>query len=443
MKNTGFVIVVAALMTLLYVGCEHAVEPVENIENTGTYDEELRALEAAVWAAPNDVPPSPLVMVNVGDDVLQFWPFTGTNFSGEPQDPVNLIFFGEADPRDIRAALLSLDGDRSAFGLPPVPPFNAIWDDAIGDVQTGYGEPDGWTGGCVQVACGDYEEVRFHMRLFKIGSWTVANAHFEVLIPGTTDHQVLSWELAEQFLVVDFLRSGLLDPNVPLIPTDQINPSPFGTIPAVIYNGLPVEIRQLIEGPLEDVNQDVPIKTNGHAVILNLADKAARQAEVRNQDLVINYDQVVPKPFCSSGPTDYVYVQGPVYLTQTTRLTPKGTFQMGFHARGELAVTPVNPLTGEPVGETLTALVLERHASTMTDQTSSASSMQFQKLLPYSAPGAGWLFTRLRVNSPGRNGYQAIIQCASDPLAVEGVIAEVDAMQAQESAGRAAILSIR
>jgi hypothetical protein len=108
-------------------------------------------LEAKHVTPVSTVAPSPLVTVNVGPQSLEFWPYTGTNFSGAPQDPINLIFFGEADPRDIRAALMALDGNRNIPGLPSVPPFNSTWTDAIGNVQTGYGSPEGWTGSVIQL----------------------------------------------------------------------------------------------------------------------------------------------------------------------------------------------------------------------------------------------------------------------------------------------------
>ncbi len=63
--------------------------------------------------------------VDIGIDALEFWPYTTDIFPATPKDPINLIFFGEADPRDIRAALLSLDGDRTAYGMDPIPPFNS------------------------------------------------------------------------------------------------------------------------------------------------------------------------------------------------------------------------------------------------------------------------------------------------------------------------------
>ena len=60
--------------------------------------------------------------------------------------------------------------------------------------------------------CGTYGPIRFHLRLVKLGALTIGNAHFEVLIPGTTDHQVLSWELAEQLVTYDLARTGLSAP---------------------------------------------------------------------------------------------------------------------------------------------------------------------------------------------------------------------------------------
>jgi hypothetical protein len=101
---------------------------------------------AAAAQDPND-PAAPAGLVTVG--ALTFWPYTGDDFTGAPKDPINAIFTGQASPLQIRAALRRLDGNRSAFGLPNVPPFNCTWKDAIGDEQTGYGDAEGWTGSAV------------------------------------------------------------------------------------------------------------------------------------------------------------------------------------------------------------------------------------------------------------------------------------------------------
>jgi hypothetical protein len=415
MKKLIAIISTLSLIGLTVIGCSTDSLSTSSQPQDDDYLTALRDLEAQPCPPAPMPPPSPLTTVSIGNASLVFWPYTGADFSGTPQDPINLIFFGKADPRDIRAALLSLDGDRSALGMPPVPPFNSTWEDAIGDVQTGYSASSKWTGGVVQLACGDYSPARFHLRLFKMGPWTIGNAHFEVMIPGTSDHQVLSWELAEQFVTADFIRSGLLDPNVPIVPTGQINDSPFRTIPAIIYNELPVEMRQLAGGPLGDVTEDVPIQTDGQTMILNLANKVPRVAETRVQDFTLNYDIVAPRPFCSAGPLDYVYIAGPVHLKQTTRLTASGKYDMTFKAEGQLSVTPIDIETGLPSGETLTAYVLETHGSTMTNLHSSASSLKYQRLMPVDAPGAGWLFARLRVDSQGYNGFQLVVECADDP----------------------------
>ncbi len=440
MRGIKLLTIVLALLGLLVAGCEKSIDPGTKT-TVETPDDEMANLLSAPLPDARGLAPSPLVTAQIGQDAVQFWPYTGTNFTGEPQDPINLIFFGQADPRDIRAALLSLSGDRTALGFPAEAPFNSTWDDAIGDMQTAYGatngasleqftalsatpaggnRPDrfcasrGWSGSAIQLACGPYEGMRFHLRLFKVGSWTLGNAHLDVLIPGTTDHQVVSWEVAEQFVIADFMRSGLLDPTMPMIPTDQINASPFRTIPAIIYNGMLVELRGLIGGPLGNVTEDVPIGTDGHAMILNLANKVPRVVEVRTQDFVINFNQAIPKPFCSSGPADYLYVTGPVHLVQTARLSRSGNYEVTFSASGELSATPIDPTTGQPTGEVLKASVRERHDGMLNSRSFSASSSKYQKLGKPGQAGSGRNFTCLMVNSSGINGYTNSVWCGSD-----------------------------
>lgn len=359
--------------------------------------------------------PQPLVTIANGRKNFTFWPYTGDNFLGTPQDPINVIFCGKADPRDIRAALLSLDGDRTAYGLPAVAPFNSTWQDAIGDVQAGYGDNVGWVGGVVQLACGDYQPVRFHLRLFKMGSWTVGNAHFEVLIPNTTEHQVLSWELAEQLVTIDMMRCGLLDPESPITPTGPINDSPFRTIPAMVYNGLPVELRQTIGGPLGEVGEDVPIATDGNAVIFKLSQRLTRSAEQLVQDFVINFDQVIPRPFCSSGPLDYVYVVGPVHLRQVTQLNRGGDYSFNFQASGTLYVTPVDPANGTPDGPTVMAVVTETHNGELNSRFHFAESTKYQLMGKDGEADVSSLYVKIHADSRGRDKFRRVEQCGSEP----------------------------
>lgn len=407
MKQLSILLLLAALGLLAVIGCNNTpVKPLPVYDP----DADLAQFESSLTPDGIAAAPPSLVTISNGSQSLTFWPYTGANFSGEPQDPVNLIFVGKASPLQIRSALLALDGNRPA-PFPPVPPFNSTWQDAIGDAQSGYSENTGWTGGVIQLACGDYSSARFHIRLFRLGDWTVANAHFEVLIPGTADHQVLNWELAEQFVTADFLRSGLLDAANPVVPTDQINQSPFRTIPAIIYNGLPEELKQLIGGPAGSVDTDVPIGTDGHAMILNLANSSPVVPGTFEQDFTLTYDQVIPKPFCQNGFDNYVYVQGPVHLYQVVNVHTNGVYDFSFRASGELSVLPINPMTQEPTGAPLIAYVRERHAGQQATRHGWLSSLKLQALLPDSTLGSGKQFTGFLVGLNGRHWYRQDTQC--------------------------------
>jgi hypothetical protein len=358
-------------------------------------------------AAP---PPGRLVPIAVPGGSLSIWPYTGTDFAGIPQDPINLVFTGRSDPRAIRSALMALDGNRTAFGMPAIPPFNCTWSDAIGDLQTGYSADASWVGSAVQLACGGYGPIRFHVRLFEAGASTLGNAHFEVLIPGTADHQVLSWELAEQLVKVDLLRSGLLDPGNPLGSTGSINAVPFREIPEPIYNGLPANLKSLIGGPGGTVSAPVPIGTDGRATILNLALEAARRAGGSEQSLVITYGQVIPRPFCGSG-ADFLYVEGPVSLRKTVEVSAAGDLTSEFDAAGRLRLTPVNPETGAAIGPSYEAEVKEHQVARFDDRGGRIEGLQVQTELPRNVSGHGQRVIRIKVGSRGADNYKSDIDC--------------------------------
>src|ERR1043166_2359479 len=90
-------------------------------------------VQAPTAPATNNVttsPPANLTTVSFDGDQQTIWPFAGTDLSGSASDPINLIFRGHADVRSLRAALMALNGDRTAFGFPNAFPFNCTWSDA-------------------------------------------------------------------------------------------------------------------------------------------------------------------------------------------------------------------------------------------------------------------------------------------------------------------------
>jgi len=368
-----------------------------------------------------DTPPPGLVDIQFGGESLACWPYTGVSYDGEPMDPINLVFVGEADPVQIRAALLSLDGDRTAFGFPPVAPFDAVWSDAVGGtVQTSWAGDEGWLGSVVQLQLGDYEPLRAHLRLFHTGepfgdggTWTLGGAHFEVMIPGTADHQVLSWEIAQQLVVVDLMRSGLLAPDAPTASTGPINAAPsFRDIPAQIYNELPAELIALVGGPPQPVSEAVPLTSDGEGTVLHLTGAAPIERGVFTDAVTITYGQYVPRPFCMDGPYDWLYVTGPVDFELEVSIGRGGRYRYRSDYRGVLEATPIDISTGEPVGPSFTARVSGRQGGRHRDGANRVVAIDRRVTL--EAGGPQIQYTRLINSTSGRKSHDALTRCLDE-----------------------------
>jgi hypothetical protein len=330
---------------------------------------------AAAWHEPP--PPADLVSV---PEAGVFWPYTGRDYTATPTDPINLIFLGDVDPRLIRQGLLALDGDRTAFGFPNQLPFNCTWSDAIGSPQTGYSDEAGWEGSAVQLECGEYATVRAHLRLFRQGHYTLGGAHFEVQVPGTSSHYVLSWEMPELLVKVDLARSGLL--VAPPGETLPITTAPeYRDVPYQVLNGVPDALRAALGLPTGDLTSNVPIPNDGVATILTLRGELDRTASEVVVEFDHPFDRAIPRPFCSTGPGDFVYVSGSLHMVHRVRTDDEGRYGARFLAAGTLQVVPIDPWSGQPVGEPVVATVWEAHRSLMTDHLQAAALTSVQALL--------------------------------------------------------------
>ena len=367
-----------------------------------------------------DQPPDGLVSVAWDAASLTLCPYTGRAYDGDPSDPVNVIFAGETSPLQIRAALLALDGDRTAYGFPDVFPFNAAWSDIVGgDVQTTYSDgTEGWAASAIQLMVGDFGPVRVHLRLFQTaapfgdGVWTIGATHFEVLIPGTADHQVLSWELAEQLVVVDMMRTGLLHPTDPMRPSGMINTVDFRTIPPEIYNALPAELIALIGGPPQPVTDPVPIPSDGIATMFQVATAVEVVAGSSMQNLTITYDQFVPRPFCSDGPGDWLYVTGPVAFSAEVSVSANGSYRYRSQYDGVLTAVPIDIETGEPIGPPFDAQVNGWQRSSNSDDAYSVQTFDRRLTLELGAPQL--FFSKLRCGSRGQKTFDMFIRCVDE-----------------------------
>ena len=416
-----------ALGVLLFLfGCstDTPLEPASSSDRAVVGGDPFAAAEksgVAIEFQDGRFSPADLVTVDCFGDAFTCWPFTGAKLDGVPMDPVNLIFTGYADPLQIRAALLGLDGDRSLLGLPDAYPFNQVWKDALGgSVQATYAADGRWAGSVIQLTQGDYQPIRFHLRLFRTGARsgsgapiTVGAAHFEVLIPGTSDHQVLSWTAAKELVVGDMMRTGLLDPAADLMPTGPITPAPgFRTIIPEVYNGLPPELLAIINGPPPPVSEPVAIPNDGTAMMVHLAGPAP-VTEGQHQDMTtIMFGQYVPRPFCSSGPYDVLWIEGAVDFTTFCTVDAYGQFSYQGGYSGQLTAQPLDGQTGQPVGLPFTANVSgNQHGFLDPDN---ARVRTYDKKITFEAGGPQMDFIDFRIGENGADRYRGFNKCLDD-----------------------------
>lgn len=391
--------VAAGLALAVSTGCTDDRNPVA----TDTSD---AALSAAAYPAPPGL---------VTADGFSFLPYTLNHYQAVHQDPINLIFTGNVDPLSLRAALMSLDGDRSGLGaidpaLTPLAAFTCTWQDALGGDEQVTHADDKWAGSVIQLACGDYQPVRFHLRLFPAGDHTVGNAHFEVMIPGTADHQVLSWELAETLVFADFIRTGIA---APVGGTGLINEQPtYRTMPKELYNALPPELKYVVTGdPTYVATAPVGMPNDGNATIVQVFAPVPLTPGNFEQHITLPYDIIAPKPICNPDGDKYIHIGGLVDLWQVDMLTATGEYSREFRANGQLTVTPVNPLTGE-MGEPQQAIVQQEQFAKFWPGMASTSRRYTQTLVPVANGEGGRASMFLQWGPNGKTTFDASEKCA-------------------------------
>jgi len=342
-----------------------------------------------------------VIHVSAGGEKLILWPYTTDDFE-EPSDPVNLLF-PNADPREIRQELMNLDGNRSGSPFAALPLGDCEWTDGMGNEQAAFGRPERWVGGAIQLVCvhegfplGDPSlPFRYHVRLFRIGEHTLGAAHFELLIPGTAEHEVLSWDLARSLVAYDLSRSGTV--VAPVEPVGLIPAGYFRVVRRPIYNGLrgpdpvPPETLFFLEQVLglvpPDATSDVPIPTTGQALALVTAIDFVPVRSHQVTTTQVDYGVNVPKPFCADpGSPEFVRLEGRLQFTLSVSTLPSGHFERTHTIGGTLHVTPLAPVPGSPVP----ASIFELHRAALDDRQGQVTEKAQQSLLGDPFQSLAW-----------------------------------------------------
>jgi hypothetical protein len=155
----------------------------------------------------------------------------------------------------------------------------------------------------------------------------------------------------------------------------------------------------------------VPIPNDGRASILHVTREAAPQTGHFSDAFSYTYNQIIPKPFCSDGPLDWVRVAGPVTLRRTTDVNEAGHYQYHSHIAGRLTVTPVDVTQNPPIpaGLGFEANVRELQQGSI-DPLRSWVMAESKRILPQDG-GSELFMSRLRVGSRGQDSYGASSHC--------------------------------
>jgi len=280
----------------------------------------------------------------------------------------------------------------------------------MGYEQTSWAETEGWVGSEIQLVCIDPaapfgNPFRFHLRLFRQGSLTVGAGHFELLIPGTAEHEVLGWDFARDFVTFDALRAGVLAPPAPvgLIPAGS-----FREIRYPVYKSLydaaqastpeGVGLRMLLEAlglpvfpEVLPPGEPVPIPTLGYGLALVPDFVFVPAAEKIRTKYAADYDVVAPKPFCNPTGSEYVKLEGRVHFDLGVRGDESGNFLRTYDIKGRLQVTPWNPIANVPVGKPSPAKIREQHAAVLTDRYGQIYESASQELLGKDEQSLSWV----------------------------------------------------
>jgi hypothetical protein len=371
------------------------------------------AVPAFADQAATPPPADQMKAIAVAGASFSVWPYLSSDFVGA-SDPVNLVF-PNTDPRAVRQALIGLDGARPTSPLSLLPGYGCRWTDAMGYEQAGFSDVEAWTGGVVQLACVEPGRplggpFRYHVRLFRAGPHTFGGAHYEWNIQGTAEHEVLSWDAARDFVTLDMHRYSFAAQTpvaITAIP-NMITPGSFRAVRWPIYSALASHAKPLLDGlglvPVAS-GQDVPIPTSGAAVAIAGDLPFDPVKSDATTTLEVQYSVITNKPFCN-GPADYVKLEGPLQFSLRVQTNPSGLLLRTYHVGGMLRVTPVNPLTGQPVGEARDAAIAEGHRGQLTDEYGEVREHVAQVLLGDPQQSLEWTLA-----AGQRDAYDRTVSC--------------------------------
>ena len=215
------------------------------------------------------------------------------------------------------------------------------------------------------------------------------------------------------FVVGDLMRTGLLDPATDLMPSGPITPTPgFRTIIPMVYNNLPPELLAIVGGPPPPVEEPVAIPNDGQAMVVRLAAPATVMEDASYHTATVNFGQFVPRPYCSDGPYDWLWIEGPVEFYNTAAVDHFGQFSYEGGDVGTLTAVPVDISTGLPVGPAFSADVDGHQHGYM--NLDNARVRAKDKKITFEEGGPQREMIELQIGENGADRFKGLYKCLDD-----------------------------
>ena len=152
------------------------------------------------------------------------------------------------------------------------------------------------------------------------------------------------------------------------------------------------------------------IPNDGRAVVLRLASAPALTEGTVDSDFVIQFGQVIPKPFCAAGTTGYLFASGPIAVHMQSGIVD-GNFESTTTSTGTLTLVEFNPFSRQPVSAPYQGAVSETTSIKLTDGAAWVDFFSTREETPDNGTTRGIRIETLRAREHGLDFYNVDISC--------------------------------
>jgi hypothetical protein len=195
----------------------------------------------------------------------------------------------------------------------------------------------------------------------------------------------------------------------------MINAAPdFRSISTFVYNGLVDDpmgqmLLTALGYPVEYQTSNYPLPNDGQGTLFHLAGALPVMTDSYTNTVVIEYGQAIPRPVCSEGPYDWLYVSGPLTFTTQVHVNDNGMYTYRSTYDGVLNAVPIDIATFEPIGMPFDAQIMGKQSGKT--GLKGRKVMSWDKRLALQQGEPEMLLETLQVGTAVRDRYRLFERC--------------------------------